>query len=303
MAAVLAVAASSQAHAQIFVSSFDGQSISEYNLNGTVENSSFIVSGQNGASLSGPQDMTISNGDLFVANEQGNTIGEYNASTGATINASLISSGLGNPNPLLVSSGTTLFVGDEDGGIGAFNLSTQSFTSGFISRSATGSAQGLALSGNTLYELNGVSGAINTFNATTGQTIANTLHGVGGTANGLVLAGGNLFVTTSSAIDEINLTSGAKSTLVSGLTNAFAISSDGTDLFVTESTSATDPTTGFVAEYSLGGAKLNGSLIPSFFSPDGILVEAVPEPSSWSLGLVAFGAVVVLLRRRRAMLS
>ena len=45
-----------------------------------------------------------SHGQIFVTNFQGNTIGEYNATTGATINSSFISSGLNDPVGIVVSS-------------------------------------------------------------------------------------------------------------------------------------------------------------------------------------------------------
>lgn len=44
-----------------------------------------------------------SRGQIFVANFENNTIGEYNATTGATINSSLVS-GLSGPEGIVVSS-------------------------------------------------------------------------------------------------------------------------------------------------------------------------------------------------------
>jgi hypothetical protein len=61
-------------------------------------NSSFISSG-----LSGPNGIALSGGNLFVANFAGNAIGEYNATTGATINSSFIS-GLNGPTGIVVRS-------------------------------------------------------------------------------------------------------------------------------------------------------------------------------------------------------
>jgi hypothetical protein len=45
-----------------------------------------------------------SRAQIFVTNEGNNTVGEYNATTGATINSSFISSGLNGPSGIVVSS-------------------------------------------------------------------------------------------------------------------------------------------------------------------------------------------------------
>ena len=55
-----------------------------------------------------PESIALSGNDLFVSNEFGGTIGEYNATTGAAINASLIT-GVGEPEGIAVS-GSNLFV-------------------------------------------------------------------------------------------------------------------------------------------------------------------------------------------------
>ncbi len=310
LAAVLAVAASSQAHAQIFVSGDDTDVIGEYGADGSSINANFITNSTPGASLQNPQDMIVANGNLYVANEGGSTIGEYSASTGATVDASFIS-GLSVPNPLLLAaSGTSLYVGSETGGITEYSLSNGAKNTSF-SATNTGSVQGLAVLGTTLLELDANTGKVNEFNASTGASLSSTplftVPGGQGAATGMTLVGNDLFVVSSGKVFEYDATNGTQvsSNLISGLGTAFAITSFGNELYVTSSGTGTSAPfgTGFVGEYNLDGSAVNSDLISGLTAPFGVAVEAVPEPSSWALGLVAFGSVVVLLRRRRATLA
>ena len=82
-----------------------------------------LVSGLNGE----PENIAVSGSNLFVTNDAAGTIGEYNATTGATVNASLVS-GLSNPVGIAVA-GSNLFVvsaGNADGygTIGEYNATT-----------------------------------------------------------------------------------------------------------------------------------------------------------------------------------
>jgi DNA-binding beta-propeller fold protein YncE len=51
--------------------------------------------------LSNPLDLAVFDGHLYVVNNGTNSIGEYNAATGATINAALIT-GLSDPQGIAV---------------------------------------------------------------------------------------------------------------------------------------------------------------------------------------------------------
>lgn len=71
--------------------------------------------------LNNPQGLALSGTNLLVANEGSNTIGEYDAATGTTINDSFISSGLDQPfglldlgNNLLVANGGSNIVTEYD---------------------------------------------------------------------------------------------------------------------------------------------------------------------------------------------
>jgi hypothetical protein len=302
LATVLAVAASSQAHAQIFVSDDDANTIGEYNPGGT-SNASFITDPESTPTspLDGPQDMLLVNGDLFVANQQGTTVSEFDASTGATINGSLIT-GVSNPDPLLLATnGSNLYVGSEDGGVTEYSLSGVKNTS--FSVSGSGSVMGLAVTGSSLLELNSLNGDINVYNAINGASVTPdfiTVPGGQGAATGMTLVGNTLFVVSEGKVFAYDASTGVElsSNLIAGLDNPFAITSSNGELFITESTSVTNPFgTGFVGEYNLDGSPVNTSLISGLTSPFGIAVESVPEPSSWALGALACGAILFLRRR------
>ena len=102
----------------------------------------------------------MSGEDLWVANGGSGTIGEYNATTGAVINAALIS-GLNEPTAIVVSGGNLwvanysggiqLGLGNYEGGsIGEYNATTGAAVNADLV-DYTGSLQGMAMSGGTLW--------------------------------------------------------------------------------------------------------------------------------------------------------
>lgn len=106
-------------------------------------------------------------GDIYVANFNPNasnqyTIGEY-TNSGATVNASLIASGLSLPNGLALS-GSDLFVsnylgsGGASGSIG--NYSTSGATENATLVSGLDFPIGMAVSGSNLFVANSASGVI-----------------------------------------------------------------------------------------------------------------------------------------------
>jgi DNA-binding beta-propeller fold protein YncE len=73
------------AHAQLYVTQFTGNSVSEYDTKtGALINASFITG------LNGPIGLALSGNTLFVVNQGNGTVGEYDATTGAAINANFI---------------------------------------------------------------------------------------------------------------------------------------------------------------------------------------------------------------------
>ena len=277
--------------------------------------------------------------NLFVTNFNGNTIGEYNATTGAPVNASLVS-GLSNPQGIAVSGGNLWVTNPSSGTIGEYNATTgapvnASLVSGLIL------PHGIAVSGGNLWVTDsGI--AVREYNATTGAPVNTSLITgfVGGGAFGIAVSGANLWVTiafgSSNTIGEYNATTGApvNASLVSGLGNPVGIAVSGANLWVTDTASGT------VGEYNATtGAPVNVSLVSGLSSPFGIAVSGanlwvtnglgtigeynattgapvnaslvtglstpegiavVPEPSSMALaGLAAAGLAVPMLRRRR----
>ena len=154
---------------------------------------------------------------LFVTNNGNNTVGKYNATTGAAINANFIT-GLSGPNGLALSaSGTALFVANNSNGtVGEYNATTgAAINANFIT--GLPGLIGLALSadGTALFAANtfvpglpftvGVHNVVGEYNATTGAAInANLITEAGGEfgpfLSGIALLGNNLFVGLPSPI-------------------------------------------------------------------------------------------------------
>jgi hypothetical protein len=113
---------------------------------------------------------------LYVGQYGNSTVGLYDASTGAAINANLITTGLNGPNGFALS-GNNLFVANyddafgENGGttVGEYNLTTGAFNPTFI-RGLDGPDQ-LAFSGNNLFVSNFLGGTVGVYNFNTGAAI------------------------------------------------------------------------------------------------------------------------------------
>ncbi len=125
--------------------------------------------------------IAVSGGNLFVTNNFDNTIGEYNARTGATINSALVS-GLNSPVGIAVSGGN-LFVANQgnvlndynDGAIGEYNATTGATINAALVSGLNGGVTGIAVSGGNLFVTNNFDGTIGEYNAATGATINSAL--------------------------------------------------------------------------------------------------------------------------------
>src|SRR5437762_4459150 len=107
---------------------------------------------------------------IFVTNGGNNTIGEYNATTGATINSAFISSGLSGPQGIALSGGNLFVANFNNGTIGEYNATTgATINPAFIS--GLDFPEGIALSGGDLFVVNEFNNTIGKYNATTGATI------------------------------------------------------------------------------------------------------------------------------------
>jgi hypothetical protein len=148
---------------------------------------------------------------LYASQSTTNTVGKYDANTGAAINANFIT-GLSGPMGLALSAdGTVLFVAnDSNGSVGEYNAATgAAINANFIT--GLPGLVGLALSadGTALFAANtfvlglphtvGVVNTVGKYNATTGAAInANFITEGGGlfgpVLSGIALSGNNLFV-------------------------------------------------------------------------------------------------------------
>jgi hypothetical protein len=148
---------------------------------------------------------------LYVA-QANNTVGKYNATTGAVINAYFIT-GLNDAPMALAVSGNNLFV--ASGGYGTGTVAEYDATTGaainanFIT--GLGSSFGLAVSGNKLFVASWGNSMVGVYDATTGAAIhANFITGLAN-AYGLALSGNKLFVanTNGAMVGEYDATTGA----------------------------------------------------------------------------------------------
>ncbi|MEI8311590.1 MAG: hypothetical protein WCH98_12620 [Verrucomicrobiota bacterium] len=155
---------------------------------------------------------------IYVTSESGRTVGEYNAATGAAINAPLIS-GLGYPVGLAIS-GNDLYVGSWDNTVGRYDATTgAAINASFIT--GVSSPFGIALSGNDLYVAIYGRNSIGQYNATTGAPInASLVSGLKGPF-GIAVSGNDLFVANYNVgtVGKYNATTGSviNASLISGL--------------------------------------------------------------------------------------
>jgi hypothetical protein len=127
-----------------------------------------------------PQGIAVSGGNLFVTitgtrtngiyNPGSGSIGVYNATTGATVNAALVT-GLDGPLDIAVFGGNLLVLNNGSGSIGEYNATTGATVNAAL---VTGlNSLGFAVSGGNLFVVN--NGTIGVYNATTGATVNDNL--------------------------------------------------------------------------------------------------------------------------------
>ena len=210
---------------------------------------------------------------LFVVNNGSANVGTYDATTGAVINASLLS-GFSSPYGIAVS-GSNVYVTDASNGtVGEYTTSGTTINANLVT--GLGSPQGIVVSGGDLFVVDEGNSVVGEYDATTGAVVnANLLTGFTD-PYGIAVSGSDLFVT-----DEGNGTIGEYTTagatvnasLVTGLQSPDGIvvtlgSLLGGDIYVT------DETAGTVGDYnSVTGATINASLISGFSDPYGIAIS------------------------------
>jgi hypothetical protein len=238
----------------------------------------------------------LSGNNLLVANYTSGTVGEYDATTGAAINANFITGR--NSSFGLALSGNNLFVSDTQiKTVGEYNATTGAVINANFITGLTGPV-GLALSGNNLFVSNYNAGTVGEYDATTGAAInASFMTGLTGPF-GLALSSNNLFVSNYNAgtVGEYDATTGAviNANLITGLSIPEGLALSDNNLFVVNNGSGT------VGEYNATtGAAINANLITGLNNPTGLAVASVPEPST--LAMIAVGSVALMgmmLRRK-----
>jgi streptogramin lyase len=223
-------------------------------------------------------------GQIFVTNSTSNTVGEYDAATGATINSALVS-GLNGPTGIAVSGGNLWVYNLFAGTIGEYNATTGATVNASLV-SGLGNTYFMALSGGNLF-VTDFRDSIGEYDATTGATINSALVSGLNAPAGIVVSGGNLWVANffDGTIGEYDATTGAtiNSALVSGLNGPAGIAVSGGNLWVVNYASGT------IGEYNATtGATVNASLVSGLSGPFGMALSGgnlfVTNSSANSIG-------------------
>jgi hypothetical protein len=161
----------------LYVGSVNGGgtgTIGEYTTSGAVVNPSLVPT--RGATTYGePYGLAISGNDLFVSKPYYcNTVGKYDATTGATVNAAFLT-GLNIPYGLAVYDGHLLVGNLNDGTVSEYDANTGALSNPtFIQMGANG-PYGMTIHDGDLFATNYGAGTIGEYDATTGATINATL--------------------------------------------------------------------------------------------------------------------------------
>ena len=195
-------------------------SVGKYTTSGTSSGSFAGTAGWNAG-------FTMNAGILYCANPNGNTVGSYNATNGAAINTSLISSGLYSPHAPVISGSHLYIANAGNGTVGEYNLDGSVVNAALISGLTQPSA--LSVANGYLYVSSlgvggGNLGKVGEYDATTGTPInAALLSGLGGGPPEIAVVGNDLYITVAvtggSDVAVYNATSGnvINSSLISGL--------------------------------------------------------------------------------------
>jgi hypothetical protein len=152
----------------LFVTSSSTHRIDEYSaLTGMLIQAGFVT----GPKLKGPAELTVAGGSLFVVNsttgKSGESIGEYNATTGATVHSSLVTGLHGRVD--IAVSGTSLFVASS----ATQRIDEYDITTGMLVAELVKGLHGpsdIAVFGGDLFVTDAQNQSIDIFSATTGMS-------------------------------------------------------------------------------------------------------------------------------------
>jgi hypothetical protein len=290
-------------HAQIFVTNFSGNNISEYDAaTGSPINTDFV------SGLDSPTGLALSEGHLFVASQgaiQNGTVGEYDAATGATVNASLIS-GLITPVDVAVSGGNLFVTDGTNGTIGEYTMSGAPVNPSLVS--GLNFPFGLAISGGKLFVVNAGAGplenTVGEYDAATGTPINPTFITSLLFPRDIAVSGGHLFVSQAAGvIGEYDAVTGAP------INPSFNLSFDGPRgmAFLGGNLLVADTVNNVVGEIDSSGTTTNFAFISAGLNgPEEIVVAAASVPdacSPWTLLLVSLTAMVAFCRSGMARIT
>jgi len=260
---------SRDACAQLYVTNMPhgGGVVSEYNAETGELIKAELITG-----LTLPYGLAVRGNSLFVVDEAG-SVGKYNATTGAAINRSFITKGLGNPyTPALL--GERLYVSNLGDGNGGMVLVYNAKTGAVINLNFITTLDvpgGLVLSGDKLFVSDLGLSNVGEYNADTGDAInANLITGLAAPA-GLAITGNTLYVADNNGyVGEYNAVTGVaiKAKFITKLHNPNGLALLGDRLFVTNYGSGT------VGEYdATTGATINAHFITGLKKPLGIAIK------------------------------
>jgi hypothetical protein len=291
--AVLLCATPGTAYAQIFVANLEGDTITEYNLDGTPVGTGTLVSGDG---LNSPLDIAVSGSDIFVTTTN-NTILEYTTAGAPVGTGTLVSV---NDAGAIAISGSDIFVTTANNTIQEYTTAGAPVGTGtLVSGDGLQTPSAIAISGSDIFVANdGGNNPITEYTTAgapvgTGTLVSGLANGLDQPLTGIAVSGSDVFVMNEgnrAAILEFT-TAGAPvgtGTLVSGniVTGATAMAVSGTDIWFTINS-------GSVVEYNTSGLFLSTLVSGDGLDlPHGIAV--IPEPSSWALAVMGFGLLVGL---------
>jgi hypothetical protein len=209
---------------------------------------------------------TQASADIFVANVNDGTVGEYTTS-GATVNASLIG-GLAQPEGMALQ-GSDLYVANfASGTVGEYTTSGATVNASLIT--GLHSPHGVALEGSDIFVVNG-NDTVGEY-TTSGATVNTELITKGlDEPIGVAVGGSDLYVTNllSGAVGEYT-TSGrtVNEELIGGLSKPEGVALKGSDLYVVNEEGGT------VGEYTTSGDPVNASLISGLGKPHWLALDS-----------------------------
>ena len=269
--------------AQIYVANRNLNTVSEFSLSGALINPALVSDPNYG------YDVAVAGNNLFFTTSGGSsTLGEFNATTGATVIPSMVSGlqigGVAvSGNSLYASSAhTPLPDGTVTQSIAVFNASTGALVNNALITGLNGPTS-VAVSGNNLYELNYHDGSIGKYDATTGAVINASLVGLSDPAPQFIAVSGNdLFVSdsTQDRVLEYDATTGTllNQNFITGLFGAYGLAVVGGDLFVVSDG---------IYEHSV---LIAGATIGEYDATTGVAINATliyePNPNPGTAGFI-----------------